>query len=175
MQESSGPLAGAAAGGTSSHEFLAGPGEFTRLMKGLSGGAPPEEAALPGFERADPPPLPKPVPQEAGDYTRIISGSILRQAQPAPPQPASVSNAAAPGPLSGLPPLPHPLMPAAPPVAQVPQVPHVPHVPHVPTPPPLPVVQPKGKLERYLPLLLILNAFLLAVLILLVAFSLRGR
>lgn len=172
MQESSGPLAGAAAGGTSSQEFLAGPGEFTRLMKGLSGGAPPEEAALPGFERADPPPSPKPVPQEAGDYTRIISGSILRQAQPAPPQPASVSNAAAPGPLSGLPPLPHPLMPAAPPVAQVPQVPHV---PHVPTPPPLPVVQPKGKLERYLPLLLILNAFLLAVLILLVAFSLRGR
>jgi hypothetical protein len=45
----------------------------------------------------------------------------------------------------------------------------------VPTPPPLPAVQPKGKLERYLPLLLILNAFLLAVLILLVAFSLRGR
>jgi hypothetical protein len=166
MHEGSGPLTGAAAAGTSSQEFLAGPGEFTRLMKGLSGGAPPEEAALPGFERADPAPPPKPVPQEAGDYTRIISGSILRQAQPAQPQPAPVTDAAASGPLSSLPPVPHPFMPAPPPVAQV---------PHVPTPPPLPVVQPKGKLERYLPLLLILNAFLLAVLILLVAFSLRSR
>ena len=166
MQEGSGPLTGAAAGATSSQEFQAGPGEFTRLMKGLSGGTPPEEAALPGFERADPPPLPKPVPQEAGDYTRIISGSLLRQAQPAEPQPVPVTNAAAAGPLSGLPPVPHPLMPAAP---------QVPQVPHVPTPPALPVAPPKGKLERSLPLLLILNAFLLAVLILLVAFSLRGR
>jgi hypothetical protein len=154
MHEGSGPLTGPTptAGAATSPEFLAGPGEFTRLMKGLSGGAPPEAAALPGFERADPPPPPKSVPQGAGDYTRIISGSLLRQAQPAQPQPAPVTTGAASGPLSGFPP----------------------PVPHLPTPP-LPVAPPKGKLERYLPLLLILNAFLLAVLILLVAFSLRGR
>jgi hypothetical protein len=152
MHEGNGPLTGPTAGAAPSPEFLAGPGEFTRLMKGLSGGTSPEAAALPGFERANPPPPPKPVPQEAGDYTRIISGSLLRQAQPAQPQPAPVVTAAASGPLFGFPP----------------------PVPHVPTAP-LPVGPPKGKLERYLPLLLILNAFLLAVLILLVAFSLRSR
>jgi hypothetical protein len=46
-----------------------------------------------------------------------------------------------------------------------------------PTPPvppnPAPVAVPQGKLQAYLPLLLILNAFVLAVLILLVIFALR--
>jgi hypothetical protein len=54
-------------------------------------------------------------------------------------------------------------------------IPHTPPTVPIPHAPGLPAVNPKGKLERYLPLLLILNGFLLAVLILLVAFSLRSR
>jgi hypothetical protein len=52
-----------------------------------------------------------------------------------------------------------------------------PSAPAVPSPPvlpsPAPLSTPQSKLQAYLPLLLILNAFVLAVLIVLVVFALR--
>jgi hypothetical protein len=129
-------------------------------MQGLSGGASPESEAMLGFGRAAPAPPPQTVSHKSGDFTRIISGSLLREAQQPQSAPKPVTTAAPAQPFSGLPPMP---MPQTPPTVPFPH------------PPGLLAANSKGKLERYLPLLLILNGFLLAVLILLVIFSLRSR
>lgn len=164
MHDGTGPLTTSTAGPAVSPKFPAGlsaeSGEFTRLMQGLSPATSPESEALPGFERVAVAPPPQTVSNQSGGYTRIISGSLLREAQQAQSAPNPTTTAAAGQPFSGLPPMP---------------IPHTPPTVPIPHAPGLPAVNPKGKLERYLPLLLILNGFLLAVLILLVAFSLRSR
>jgi hypothetical protein len=63
----------------------------------------------------------------------------------------------------------HPHAAGAAPIAAAPQ-------PPAPAPPPPTVAPPpQGKLQTYLPVLLVINAFMLAVLILLVLFALRHR
>jgi hypothetical protein len=167
-------------------------GEFTQLMQSLS----PERArealggssAQPGLNvaGAGAPPMPPPSPMHADDpasFTRILSTSAAREeatrgmksAVDVQPPAASSAKESAPIPpvaaLPGMPRLPQtPAMPRAMAFGQQPAA-------AAPTPPALPnpgpVAVPQSKLQAYLPLLLILNAFALAVLILLVIFALR--
>ena len=186
------PNAGADSGANTG--LNAGPGEFTRLMHTLSpatGEA--ERAAMPlDAPRPVEPPAPLepagPVqPAGPGEYTRIISSSVLREGPgggapaQAAPQPSSTAGASggggagvaanlagaagrnvAAGAMAGAGSGAH-----AP--AQMSSVPTVPAAP----PAKAAAVAPKSKLYEYLPLLLIANAFLMVVLILLVIFALR--
>jgi hypothetical protein len=105
----------------------------------------------------------KPAPVAApgqGEYTRIISGDAMKAAKavPATPVPAA--------PVSATP------VPS-PPIVQAPAV----EPPKVPTPklaPPA-LAAPQTKLQQLLPILLVLNGFLLVVLIVLVVFVLLRK
>jgi hypothetical protein len=148
----------------------AGPGEFTRLMQTLS--AEPEPTAPPPApaERVAPP------PSGPGEFTRVISQSALRDAAPASgsaggPAAAPPSRPAAGPPLppapSSFPPLPHPPSLAG--------MPHFPMAPPPSPPPPAVAAPAPGKLHKYLPLLLVCNAFLLLLVILAVIFLLTRK
>jgi hypothetical protein len=174
----------------------AGAGEFTQLMQSLSherptGGpagmsAPPRTdmaaSGLLSARRPEPMPSPSAVQAEdSGSFTRIISSSLAREeaaagaklaaeaqatSASAAKERASVSPPAA---IPGMPRLPQGVPRATsfgqPPAAAAP-------TPPVP-PSPAPTSVPQSKLQAYLPLLLIINAFALAVLIVLVIFALR--
>jgi hypothetical protein len=111
----------------------------------------PEPAALP----------------EPGEFTRIMSGASVKAAvdpgssaqKPAAPSPVVFAV-----PAAALPPTPAVAAPAMPAIPK-------PQAPPVPAPP----VAPQSKLQQMMPMLLVLNAFLLVVLILLVVFLLKTR
>ncbi|HEX3470704.1 MAG TPA: hypothetical protein VHT28_05915 [Silvibacterium sp.] len=169
-------------------------GGFTQLLQTLSADpAPPRPAAQPPFAQSfSPPPLqtsPAPPPSSTGpgEFTRIISGSALRELQGQGA--AQVPPAATPGSRPGMAPMQFPQPPAfpqAPPMPQMPAhaaapPPAMPHFqpaafpfPQPPAPPPAPAPAP-GKLQQYLPLILILNIFVLLVIVLILFFVLRHK
>jgi hypothetical protein len=115
-----------------------------------------------------------------GEFTRIIAGGMTNSASAAAPGVAG--NFAIPVP-------PTPAIPAAPvPAFAAPQIPVAPAPAFAPPPIPalaVPPAQPpkvapsappqQSKLQRMLPMLLVLNAFLVVVLILLLVFALKSR
>ena len=160
-------------------------GEFTRLMRTLSD--PPAATPATPPPMAPAMPLPQSLPQAApmsqaqsqagpGEFTRIISGSALREAgvgaafpplapSSAPP-PARV---AAPAALPQLPHLKPPAMPhapAAPAGFGLPQA-------FAPPPAPAPAPAPQSKLQQYLPLIVVLNVAVLLIVVLILIFALR--
>jgi hypothetical protein len=164
-------------------------GGFTQLLRTLSAESQAEIPLLP----AAPAPL---LPQSSGgpgEFTRIISGSMLREARGRTGTPASVEAQqaqatanrvdSAPMPAMGsatpvLPPAqavaltPQQLMSPSPqpppPMPPLPQATPAP-LPHTQVPPPAPA---EGKLQKYMPLLLIANVFLMLLVVILVVFVL---
>jgi hypothetical protein len=168
-------------------------GGFTQLLRTLSAET---ESEGPAFPSAPAPLLPQSL-NGPGEFTRIISGSMLREAQgrtgrpeadrparseeaqtPAPRTSVSVeSNAAVtPGIVPPVPAAPSALMFAPgqsvtstpPPIAAVPTSPQI-------APPPASPAPAANKLQQYIPLLLIANLFLMLLVLILVAFVLLHR
>ncbi len=164
-------------------------GGFTQLLQTLSAEPAPKQAGAPPVM---PPVQPAPAAPSSsggpGEFTRIISGSQLRdlQAQNAPAAPAQAAR-------PGAPPMQFPQAPALPPAPSIPQMPAahgaaappaaMPHFqppafqfPPAPAPPPAPPPAPApSKLQQYLPLILILNIFVLLVIVLILIFVLRHK
>jgi len=152
-------------------------GSVTRLIQRLS--------ATPA---AGPTPAPTPIaapPANSGpgEFTRMINAGAMRTASSAPAAPPA---AAAPMPMPAFAP---PAMPAAPAMPAMPAAPKpaAPPAPAFQAPkfePPKPaapafappaLAAPKSKLEEMVPILLVVNTFLLIVLIVLVAFALKAK
>jgi len=165
----------------------AAPGGFTQLLESLSSKeAPPPIPSAPLPSPPSQPVAAAPASAEPGEYTRVISASALREnrARTAPPPtpPAAASPGVRPSipmPPMGMPPMSAPQMPAAAaphamPAAVPMQAPafSFPAMPMAaPTPPPAP--QPSG-LQKYVPLLLLVNIFVeLAILLLVLIVLLR--
>ncbi len=116
---------------------------------------------------------------EPGEFTRIMSGSSVNGPAGSP---GSAEKVAVPAPAPPVFPVPAAPLPAAPvfaapaaPVAPAIAVPK-PQAPPLPAPPAAPSAgPPQSKLQQMMPMLLVLNAFLLVVLILLVVFLLKSR
>jgi hypothetical protein len=129
---------------------VSGPGEFTRIM---AGGVPNR---APGVE--------------AG----VAAGNFALPAVPTLVFPSAIP--AAPAPAFAAPPI--PAMPPPAPAFAAPQIPAI-AAPQPPPPSPPKVAAspapPRSKLQQMLPMLLVLNAFLVVVLILLLVFALRSR
>jgi hypothetical protein len=165
-------------------------GGFTQLLRTLNTEqAPPQAAPLPMAAASVPP---APMPQSGpGEFTRIISGSMLREAQgqnvaPGPPvmPPAPVPGGGQPAfqmpPAPAFPKMPTGAMPPAPQMhaggGAAPQMPHFQPPPFAFPPAPAPAAPPPpapSKLQQYLPLILVVNVFVLIVVILIVVFALR--
>jgi len=156
-----------------------GAGEFTRLMRSLSDPPP----AMPGS--ASPPmgppvaqPMSQPLPQSGpGEYTRIISGSAMREAggggAPFPPMaPQAAPQQAAGG--FAMPPVPRTPPHLAPPAMHPPAAGGF-GMPQPFAPPALPAAAPapQGKLQQYLPLILVVNGALLLIVVIVLVFALR--
>ena len=167
-------------------------GDFTRLLCTLSADE-PDAMALPGTSA--PPPSTAVSSSGPGEFTRIISGSMLREAQvrstipPANVVQGEGASSAGTAP-SEKPPTPFPAAPAswptpAPPQAAPPVTPeqlvrtqNVPSASSSPAPSPtLPALQPAApsKLQQYMPLLLIANLFVMLVVLAVVVFVLARR
>ncbi len=128
---------------------------------------------------AAPPPAPVAPPADSGpgEFTRMISG-LGGQAAPPPLAPAPVQAAPAAAPFAP------PALPVPPPApafrapaihAPAPAMPLVPK-PAPPAAPPMPALAaPKGKLEGLVPILLVINTFLLIVILMVVIFSIKSR
>ena len=171
-----------------------GMGGFTQLLRTLSAepASPPvvQPAPMPPIQPA---PAPPPVSGAPGEFTRVISSSQMREMQgqsitPGPPVLPPQSAASRP-PLQfpsapafpAAPPMPQmqtPQMPVAHPPAAAP-VPAMPHFqppafqfPPAPAPPAPPPPAP-SKLQQYLPLILVLNIFVLLVIVVILVFVLR--
>ncbi len=123
---------------------------------------------------------PPPVQSGPGEFTRIISGSALRDLQGQNAVPAAQAPPVAAAPMG---------QPGWPPVA-IPQAPAVPHAPPfvppsfafppAPAPPPAaaPVPPPApapGALQKYMPLILVLNVFLMLAIVLILVFTLHHK
>jgi hypothetical protein len=168
-------------------------GGFTQLLRTLNAdSSPPQQAAPPQMASSPAPPSPM-SSSGPGELTRIISGSMLREAQdqnvaPGPPvipsggQPAGAGQPGISMPRMQMPQPPaFPKMPpGAPPVPSMqagggaaPQMPHFQPPPFAFPPAPAPPVPQPGKLQQYLPLILVVNVFVLIVVILIVVFALR--
>lgn len=160
----------------------AGGGEFTQLMQSLSHERPGENrAGMPAAPatRAWPEPMPAQSAGPADDsasFTRILSTSAAREeaargTKSAADAPAAKGDASA-SPVAAMPGMPQPMQ-----AASLPRAASFGQLPAAPTPPvlpsPTPASAPQSKLQAYLPLLLIINAFALAVLIVLVVLALR--
>ena len=175
-------------------------GGFTRLLQTLSAEPAPRQASQPPVAQAplaqpplaqpfpsppmQQPPLPAPSAGAPGEFTRIISGSALRDLQGQGAAPVPPPAATPPG-RPGLPPMQFPPPPVFP-QAQMPQMPHAaapslmpqfqPAAFPFPQPPAPPAPAPaQGKLQQYLPLILILNIFVLLVIVLILFFVLRHK
>src|ERR1700733_374704 len=151
-----------------SQPLQVGYGEFTRLMRTPSDPPPaapsaPVAAPAPVFA----PPMVQPLPQQgAGEFTRIISGSALREAgvnsgAAFPPLAPSPGNAAVSLAMQQLPHLkppavPHP--PATPAGFGLPQA-------FAPPPAPPAAPAPHSKLQQYLPLMIVINIALLLIVV----------
>ena len=142
-----------------------GPGEYTRMIEGL-GAMPAAAAPAP----APPPPAPKAAP------------AFAVPAVPLPAAPAFAAPAVpAPPPLPRVAPPPIPAAPA-PHAAGAPAAPSfgAPAIPAMPKPalPPVPmpaVAPPKSKLEAMVPILLVINTFLLVLLLVVVIFLIKAK
>lgn len=172
-----------------------GPGVWTQTFASLSSAAPPAPAASP--QSWQPPiepaaPSASPVATGPSEFTRILDASRMREQAMkggAPPQ-----QAAAPAPAQTFAPMPQMQMPAyaPPPMPQVPQMGQVPPMagmkpmpqPGGFAPPPMPggfaapavpAPQPPaaGKLQQFVPILLVVAIVLLVVLIVTVIFLLK--
>jgi hypothetical protein len=160
-------------------------GGVTRLIQKLA----QEQSTAPA---APPPPPAAPMNAGPGEFTRMISRMGSESAPAAPPQPAAAAPAAFAAPPVAF------QMPAAPAVnvavqvpamqapafhasAQAPAAPKFPAAPAIPVPPapklaPVAVpAAPKTRLEALVPVLLVVNTFLLLVLLVVVIFMAKGR
>jgi hypothetical protein len=142
------------------------PGSITMLIQRLT-------EDLQSSSSQPPPTAPEPAGvSEPGEFTRIMSGGSPNASGA---QGGSAEKVGAPAPA--VVPFPVAPLPAAPAVA-APAVHVVPRLqaPPIPAPPPAPSADPpQSKLQQMMPMLLVLNAFLLVVLILLVVFLLKSR
>jgi hypothetical protein len=149
------------------------PGGVTRMIQRLaeaSQEAPQASVAQPWQE----PVSPAPVSLGPGEFTRIISGDVGKAAAGAPAAPTQ------PAPVAAAPvaPLPIPPMPVAP-AFKAPAPPAAPKVeaPVIAAPklaPPA-IAAPKSKLEAMVPILLVVNTFLLIVLLAVVIFAMKSK
>jgi hypothetical protein len=159
----------------------AGPGEFTRLMQSLSEPAAPSAGAAsisspsPLFPPAPPSPAVPPPQQGPGEFTRVLSNAALREAQgrvpaAAPPQSQPPAAAAYPqmAPLPQQPVFAPPQRPAMPPTPAFQAPTFAP-----PQPPAAPAPTQGSKFQEYLPILIVINIFVLLVVVLIVIFVLR--
>jgi hypothetical protein len=177
-------------------------GGFTQLLKALSAEPASESATAPPMPATSipssppqlspaPPIASRPVappvlppsqaapqaPTGPGEFTRIISGSALRDLQsnggvPVPP------TASAPATQSGWAPPPMPQPPAIPPPPAQHFAPPAFAFPPAPAPTPPPVAAsapPQSTLQKYLPLILVLNVFLMLVIVLILVFALHHK
>ncbi len=161
-------------GSHESHE--AAPGGVTRMIQRLAQ-MPPEPVLA-----APPAAMAPPVSSGPGDFTRMISRMAPSSSAVELPPPAPQAAAPAPAPFAvpALPPLPT----IAPPhIPQVPRMapaapPAAVHLPAIPKPPALTLpalAAPKTKLEAMVPILLVINTFLLLVLLIVVIFLIKSR
>lgn len=165
---------------------MQGGGEFTRLMRSLSD---PPPAPVNGPPMAPPTaqPMPQPMPQAIpqsgpGEYTRIISGSAMREAGGGAPLPPMAPAAAPPQQAGGgfaMPPLPMKPPHLAPPAMHAPAA-HPPAAagfgmpqPFAPPAPPAASAVPQGKWQKYRPLILVVNGVLLLIVVIVLVFALR--
>ena len=157
-------------------------GSVTRLIQRLSEGtkAPPLVESSP----ATPAPPPVHVDSGLGEFTRMIFHQQHQREHQAPAAAPACSSAApaAAAPAFAVPPIPKPAvamppMPAAPPPAPAMAAPKFepPKAPAIPKPAPPAVAAPAGKFQEMVPILLVVNTFLLLVLIVLVIFELKGK
>ena len=119
---------------------------------------------------------------EPGEFTRMISGDTLKAALGTAPVAAS---AAAPAPAAPPPiAMPHPAVPAmphapaiAPPAMPAPKAAAPPKIelPKIAPPTAPAFAAPKSKLEAMVPILLVINTFLLVVLLVVVIFALKAK
>jgi hypothetical protein len=140
---------------------LSGPGEFTRIMAG--GVAKPASGLEPGVA--------------AGNFAMPATPTLVfPSALPAAPAFAAPQIPAAPAPA---PAFAAPAVPAVPaPAFAAPQIPAIAAPQAPPAQPPkgaASAAPPQSKLHQMLPMLLVLNAFLVVVLILLLVFALKSR
>jgi hypothetical protein len=143
-------------------------GSVTRLIQRLSSAPAVEPPAAP-VPIAAPPPSSGP-----GEFTRMINAGAMRTA-PSAPAPAPAAPPAAAAPMPPMPAFAPPAMPAAPkPAAPPPPAFQAPKL-EPPKPAAPAIAAPKSKLEEMVPILLVVNTFLLIVLIVLVAFALKAR
>jgi hypothetical protein len=139
------------------------PGSITMLIQRLT-----EDLQSSAASSPLPASGPEPVGvSEPGEFTRIISSG---RGKDAAGQGVSAEKAAMPAPVFPVPAAPLPPAPsfAAPAVA-------MPKAQAPPVPAPKAVEPPQSKLQQMMPMLLVLNAFLLVVLIVLVVFLLKSR
>ncbi len=144
-------------------------GSVTRLIQRLAQ-APPE-----------PPPqafTPTPAASSGpGEFTRMISAGAFAPAAASPPPPPPTA-----APLPGMPAfsMPPPAMPQIPHAQPAAPAMHMPK-PEMPKPPAMAmpaapaVAAPKGKLDGLVPVLLIVNTFLLVLILVVVLFALKGH
>jgi hypothetical protein len=169
-----------------SPEFEAG--GVTQFIQRLAESAPPPAP----HQEARPVAPPTEIDSGPGEYTRIIS-SLNRplpssaEVPAAPPTTATPASAFVPPAvpvrpaIPAVPAVPHiPAMPAAPAMAShavpkptVPPAMAAPHLPHLPAPPV--IAAPKGKLEALVPMLLVVNTFLLVVILIVMVFLIKAR
>ena len=162
-------------------------GSVTQLIQRLS--QVPRETPSAPITPVTAAPTPPPVSSsfgEPGEFTRMISGDTVK---------AALGTAPATAPAAATPPTPAPTAP--PPIAMphlaVPAMPHAPAIappampaPKAAAPPKIEVPKiappaapasaaPKGKLEAMVPILLVVNTFLLVVLLVVVIFALKAK
>ncbi len=143
----------------------ADPGGVTRLIRSLS-----QEPAAP-VAPAPPAAPPPPMNSGPGEYTRMIATPSAAPAEPAPPAP----------PAAAAPAFAKPPLPAAPPPPPMPKAPKAPAPPAFAAPPPPKapappaLAAPKTKLEAMVPILLVINTFLLLVLLVVVIVLIKAR
>jgi hypothetical protein len=149
------------------------PGGVTRLIQRLAQTPPAEPAPAPAVIPASPS-----VSSGPGEFTRMISrmgpSSPAAEPPPPPPQagpPAPTSFAPPPMPAIAPPPIPPAPKFAPPPAPAMPPMP-IPAAPK-PSAPALPA--PKSKLEAMVPILLVINTFLLLILLIVVIFLIKSR
>ena len=130
----------------------AGSESFTMLLQKLTENAP---ASRQNFETQQLAPAPV---EGQGEFTRIITRGDAHAESVASPLPGAAAKA--------------PALPAIPSGVAKPAVPAAPAAPKLAAPP---VSPPKGKLQEMVPILLVLNAFLMVVVIVVVVFALMHR
>ncbi len=153
-------------------------GSVTKLIQRLSQvpRETPPAPIIPVAAAATPPPVSSSF-GEPGEFTRMISGDTVKAALGTAPATAPTPSPAVPAPIAiqhlavpAAPAIAPPAMPApkaaAPPKIELPKI----------APPAAPAfAAPKGKLEAMVPILLVVNTFLLVVLLVVVIFALKAK